>query len=286
MKNIFNLITLSIVIFYSSLNAQWVQTNGRWSGVEALAVSGTNLFAGTYGSGVVFSTDNGAIWSPVNTGLPFNFIYSLAVNGTNIYAGTAGRGVYLSTNNGTSWNAANIGMENTVVLSIAVSPNGTGGTNIFAGTLGSNGITAGGYLSTDNGTSWKNVLPLRPDSAVDACVVGPNGKGSTNIFAGTDAGVFLSTDYGISWNSESTGLTILGVLALAARAPMGRAARIFSPGTAAAYIFPPTMAQSGILLATGRALLSGLLSQAALIYSLGLLAACIFPPTTVQVGIL
>ena len=35
----------------------------------ALAVSGTNLFAGTYGGGVFLSTNNGTNWTAVNNGL-------------------------------------------------------------------------------------------------------------------------------------------------------------------------------------------------------------------------
>jgi len=58
--------------------------------------------------------------------------YSLAVSGTNLFAGTLGGGVFLSTNNGSSWTAVNAGLTNTSVQSLAVSPNGAGGTNLFA----------------------------------------------------------------------------------------------------------------------------------------------------------
>ena len=50
--------------------AQWVHTNLPDSvTVSCFAVSGTNLFAGTY-DGVLLSTDNGTSWTPVNEGLP------------------------------------------------------------------------------------------------------------------------------------------------------------------------------------------------------------------------
>ncbi|MCL6493864.1 MAG: T9SS type A sorting domain-containing protein [Ignavibacterium sp.] len=117
----------------SPILAQWVQTNGPYGGyVRSLAVSGTNLFAGTFGGGGVFlSTNNGTSWTAVNTGLTFNRVYSLAVSGTNLFAGTWGGGVFLSTNNGTSWTAVNTGLTNTYVSSLAVSD-----TNLFAGTEG------------------------------------------------------------------------------------------------------------------------------------------------------
>ena len=120
------LFTLSNPIF-----AQWEQTNGPYGGiVNSLAVSGTNLFAGTLRGGVFLSTNNGTSWTEVNTGLTYTAVYSLAVSGTNLFAGTWG-GVFLSTNNGASWTEVNTGLTNTNVLSLAVS-----GTNLFAGTYG------------------------------------------------------------------------------------------------------------------------------------------------------
>jgi hypothetical protein len=61
--------------------------------VRALAVSGTNLFAGTEG-GVFLSTNNGTIWTAVNSGLAILWVQSLAVSGTNLFAGTSGGGVW------------------------------------------------------------------------------------------------------------------------------------------------------------------------------------------------
>ncbi|OGU74600.1 MAG: hypothetical protein A3H45_10575 [Ignavibacteria bacterium RIFCSPLOWO2_02_FULL_55_14] len=60
--------------------------------VSALAVSGTNLFAGTYGGGVFLSTNNGTSWTAASTGL--TDVSALAVSGTNLFAGTRGGGVW------------------------------------------------------------------------------------------------------------------------------------------------------------------------------------------------
>jgi hypothetical protein len=57
------------------------------SGVIALAVNGSSIFAGTNYNGVYMSTDGGASWSAVNTGLPSNWTATaIAVNNTTIYA--------------------------------------------------------------------------------------------------------------------------------------------------------------------------------------------------------
>jgi hypothetical protein len=110
--------------------------------VSALAVSGTNLFAGTYGGGVFRSTNSGTSWDSASAGLPTNTpVQSLAVFGTNLFAGTGypfppfgggGVGVFLSTNSGASWTAVNTGLPTVLrsVRALAIS-----GTNLVAGTL-------------------------------------------------------------------------------------------------------------------------------------------------------
>jgi hypothetical protein len=99
--------------------------------VKALALSGTNLFAGTWGGGVFLTTNNGTSWSAVKQGLTSSLIQALLVSGSNLFAGTYNGGVFLSTDEGTSWNQINAGLTNTDVTALAIS-----GTNLFAGTYG------------------------------------------------------------------------------------------------------------------------------------------------------
>lgn len=94
-----------------------------------LAVSGTNLLAGTLGGGIFISTNNGTNWN--QTGLTGTNVYSIAVHETNLFAGTSDGVVFLSTDNGTNWIAANTGLTNANVRSLAVVS-----TNLFAGTYG------------------------------------------------------------------------------------------------------------------------------------------------------
>jgi photosystem II stability/assembly factor-like uncharacterized protein len=166
--------------------------------IRALAVSGTNLFAGTFGGGVFRSANNGANWTAASNGLTTTIVLSLAVSGTNLFAGTEG-GVFLSTNHGTSWTRVSTGLTNTHLRSLAVSPNGAGGTNLFAGTGG-----GGVFLSTDNGTSWTEASTGLTNTDIRALAVS-----GTNLFAGTfGGGVFRSTNNGTSWTAVNTGLTI------------------------------------------------------------------------------
>ncbi|MBU2583896.1 MAG: T9SS type A sorting domain-containing protein, partial [Bacteroidetes bacterium] len=140
--------------------------------VLSLAVSGTNLFAGTWGGGVFLSTNNGTSWTAASTGLTNTDVEALAVSGTNLFAGTYG-GVFLSTNNGISWTATSTGLTNTDVLSLAVSS-----TNLFAGTWG------GIFLSTNNGTNWTEVNTGLTNTSVMSLASDLSG----NLFAGTYGG--------------------------------------------------------------------------------------------------
>jgi hypothetical protein len=173
--------------------AQWVNTGLDSAFVTALAVSGTNLFAGDgVGSGVFLSTNNGTSWKAANNGLTDTEVNALVVNDSNLFAGTVYRGVFLSTDNGTSWTSA--GIDSIDVHTLAVS-----GTNLFAGTY-----TRGVFRSTNNGTSWIAVDSGMTDTtAVDALTFS-----GTNLFAGTSgSGVYLSTNNGTSWTAINSGLT-------------------------------------------------------------------------------
>ena len=214
---------VAFILNFDIADAQWIQTNGpNGCQVNCLAVCGTNLFAGTTsGGGIFLSTNNGTNWTPVNAGLssaslPYALgntsVYSFAVNGTSVFAGTnGGDGVHCSTNNGANWIGTKTGLSNTVVMALAVSPNGAGGTNLFAGTY-----LGGVFLSTDNGNNWKTITNGLTNTMVVSLAVSDNGTGGSNLFAGTlGGGVFLSTDYGSHWSAVNVGVTSNNVNCLA-----------------------------------------------------------------------
>ena len=177
----------------------WTNTNLTNPFTEALAVNGSNLFAGTNGYGIFLTTDNGDHWATVNYGLTDTVVSALAVNGNNIFAGTS-TGVFLSTNNGVHWDAVNSGLPGTKVTSFIIS-----GSNIYAGTIG-NGV----YLSTNNGTNW---VPVN-SGLINPTIHGLAASGA-NIFAGTqDGGVFLSTNSGGNWIAVNTGFPNTDVYSL------------------------------------------------------------------------
>ena len=158
--------------------------------IQSLAISGTNIFAGTAGGGMFLSTNKGASWSAVNSGLTNTTVLSIAISGTNIFAGTKG-GVFLSGNNGGSWSLMNVGLTNTVIHSLAIS-----GTSIFAGT------DEGVFLSGNIGLKWTAVNSGLTNTHIWSLIAD-----GANIFAGTNSGIFLSTNNGTSWINKSQGLS-------------------------------------------------------------------------------
>ncbi len=133
--------SIVVVLFTPKLtNAQWVPTQGPGGGtIVCLAVSGSNVFAGTYSAGVFLSTNNGANWRAINNGMTNSVVYAITTIGTNVFAGTYGSGVFLSTDNGANWKAVNNGLTRLNVISFAVI-----GSNFFAGTDGGVFLSTGG----------------------------------------------------------------------------------------------------------------------------------------------
>jgi len=257
-------------VFLSTNNGtNWTPVNDGLSNANSLYVSSlvvsptgtgdTNLFAGTK-AGVFLSTNNGTSWTSVLSGN--GDIYHLAVSsngtgGTNLFAGYSfetglGGGIALSTNNGTSWSSINPSeyAGAVAILSLTALPNGTGGTNLYAGLLPNPDIaslyTGGGLLlSTDNGTSWTAIDKGLTNNIVETMAFTPNftpnGPRGTNIFAGTPAGIYLSTNNGTSWTPVvDSGLTNLSVSSLGA---------FIQGGTNVTYLFA-SAGKEGIFLST------------------------------------
>jgi photosystem II stability/assembly factor-like uncharacterized protein len=197
--------TYSEGIFISADNgASWKAVHSGWpdkTHVQALAVIGTSLFAGT-SSGVYLTADNGANWQAVNTGLPKRAaITCLAACGTHLFAGTR-YGVYYSTELGAGWTAVNSGlpkfrasskspMDHWITFLAATR------SLLFAGNL-NNGV----FISRDKGISWTAANSGLPAGAgIEAlAVLGPN------IFAGSAGGVYISVDNGAGWKAANSGL--------------------------------------------------------------------------------
>ncbi len=194
MKSWWLAVPLALLVVMDRAESQWVQTSGPTGGnIQSFAVMGSSLYAGAGGS-VWVSSNNGANWSRVSSGLTIGAgsVSSLAVVGTSLYAATTS-GVFSSTNNGLSWDTASTGLADRDVRALAVI-----GTTLFAGTS-----LKGVFCSSNGGLSWDSVNTGLQYQYVNALTVS-----GTTLFAGTSiGGVYRSTDNGQSWDSASTGLT-------------------------------------------------------------------------------
>jgi len=233
MKNLVWILVMMVFIFISTnlLLSQWVQTNGPTGAlISCFAVSGNNLYAGTYSGKIYLSTNNGMNWNITSTALPTNnisHVYSLSANASTLVAGTD-RGVFISGNYGATWISAGLSQHD--IRSVYIREG-----KLFANINLFNG-QGGLYHSTDNGASWT------PDSVAFAIgdSTGIHSIPHKSIFgsafveyrggllvgggiSSVDNGTYFTTDNGGSWTeyvspgSDIRSLAVQGSNVFAAR---------------------------------------------------------------------
>jgi photosystem II stability/assembly factor-like uncharacterized protein len=161
-----------------------------------------NIFAGSYGNGVVRSTDDGLSWTTVNTGLTNHNVLSLEITSQYVFAGTDGGGVFRSSDNGNTWSAINTGLGNLIIYSLLVN-----GTNLYAGTA------SGVYYSSDYGTTWSARATSLPAGIVTSIVPQIGGGILASVY-GSGVYSLANNNVGTAWISQNSGLTDLNVQSL------------------------------------------------------------------------
>ncbi len=146
--------------------------------ITALTTKGDQVFAGTPGSGIFVSTDNGASWIAGNQGLPANAeISALALGDNGVFAGLT-NGIFRSTDGGGNWSQLTGGLP--------MNPNITSleafGPNVFASVKG-----VGVYMSIDSGETWRAINQGLTNQDVLSLKVNNN-----ILYAGTTSGVFAA----------------------------------------------------------------------------------------------
>ena len=125
------------------------------------------------------STNGGAVWSAVNTGLTDTNVHALAIDPatpSTLYAGTVwGSGVFKSTNGGAAWSAVNTGLTDTDVFALAIDP--ATPSTLYAGTSG------GVFKSTNGGAAWSAVNTGLTATIVHALAIDP--ATPSTLYAGT-----------------------------------------------------------------------------------------------------
>ncbi|MBU0487352.1 MAG: T9SS type A sorting domain-containing protein [Bacteroidetes bacterium] len=164
------------------------------------AIAGSIVYAAD--NDVHVSSDNGATWSVINTGLNNNnYVYALALKGSYIFAATD-NGIFRNTVGGNNWTAVSTGLTSMIIKSLIVS-----GSTVYCGTQG-----AGIFKSDNDGASWAEANTGIPLYSNITCFT----SSGTTIFAGTDGGVFASHDDGANWASINAGLADSSITSLKA----------------------------------------------------------------------
>jgi uncharacterized membrane protein len=184
-------------------DADWVSLgSGMNDIVFALAVSGTNLYAGGFFGepASMIAKWDGIAWSALGWGMS-DGVRALAVSGTNLYAGgyfTTAGGVtanHIAKWDGSAWSALGSGMDTTYGYVYALAASGT---DLYAG---GDLSTAGGvpvnHIAKWNGSAW-SALGWLSDKVLALAVSG------TNLYAGgsfTLAGE-VNANYVAKWNGS------------------------------------------------------------------------------------
>jgi len=196
--------------------------------------NGEKFYTSVYGGGFFVSEDSAQSWQSRNTG--FENIFSLPliteflIKGASWFAGTEDDGLYKSTNEGLSWFKS--GMDPFVFTGFTLR-----GNDIFA----TQAITDGVFRSTDDGSTWTQIMNGFTTFAPTCITIGGAGTifvgiyegsilRSTNngtnwfgsflggvtprfirfigntMFVGTNDGPFRSTNYGVTWTSSNSGM--------------------------------------------------------------------------------
>src|SRR5579862_1942669 len=183
-------VVLAAAISVSSAQNYWQHTADISSlgGMSVLCENSSgNVFAGTE-YGIYKSTDNGATWVLVDSGLTNTHIKCLAAgSGGNIFAGTR-FGLFHSSDGGMTWFQNDSIMVNQYVHSLAIGSTGT----VFAGSDSTI------LRSTDGGATWAySDSNIYFPSRVIQVAAGPSGV-TLALLQYSD--MYLSTDDGVSWN--------------------------------------------------------------------------------------
>lgn len=187
------------LIFFTTITtfAQWTQCNGPYISISinSLTSEGSTLYAGT-NNGAFKTTDYGASWDAINSGLPAYIINCISSIDSTLYiapqSSSTFMGVFKSTNEGANWIPTGV-LPTNYIRSII--PHGS---NVYVGTGGS-----GVYYSSNGGDDW-----IPSNTGLTDLYINSLTSDGTNLYASTYYnGVYLSTDNGTSWSSSNAGVS-------------------------------------------------------------------------------
>jgi photosystem II stability/assembly factor-like uncharacterized protein len=229
---------------------------GTYGEICGLVASGSSLLAATrprsvggghgsvqtQGGGVHRSTNDGADWFPVNTGIPllgvhnppnslqyYPFPISLTVVDSVLFFATEEQGIFRSDDDGDSWAEVNAGLPTSQGRFPKFSSFVGLGADIYASSWGFHAGIPGArglFRSADGGLSWDQLGGLLADNRPVAALLGSGGDlvaalgcpGTSHYFPGCSNdpadGVYSSGDGGLTWARMGSSLDGIPITSL------------------------------------------------------------------------
>ena len=189
----------------------WQSTtlNGQAIEITALFKYDNKIFAGTYGSGVFVSINNGISWQSYNSGLSSYALYAkkFVTSGDTVFYATDGGGVYYLINNTNVWQSYNQNLPSNIAWTIndlVVTNN-----NLIASAGGSGFY----YLRPKGSSEWIEKRIQTPQGIYTT----PNAFLSTGdiVFSGSRFGIYRSLDEGNTFDSVGISAMDMSVVSFA-----------------------------------------------------------------------
>ena len=162
------------------------------------------LWIGTPYHGIWRSTDGGAHWTDVSTGLTSLDVRALVVSphyatDQTLFAGTRAGAIFRSTNGGVSWTQVYGDAMDREVVALAISPDFSNDGHVFAATDGGTGVLA----SMDGGQTWMARNTGITDLVVHDIKVSPAYAVDRTVFAVSWRTFYKSVNAGANWQVMS-----------------------------------------------------------------------------------
>jgi len=210
---------------------------GRITDIEIPIDQAQVYYLGTASGGIFKTTDGGTSWNPIFDNLESLSIGDIEISKSNtntIWVGTGevnagggslaydGNGIYKSTDGGLNW--VNKGLSEVGSISkVLIDPNDEN--TIYASAMGplfKNDNNRGIYKSTDNGSTWNQILFVGDFTGVIDMVNHPTNSNilyaaswerirtpQNRIYGGETSRIYKSTDGGTNWAELTNGLPSL-----------------------------------------------------------------------------
>jgi photosystem II stability/assembly factor-like uncharacterized protein len=173
-----------LILSYQASNSQW-QFCGNYTGyIVPFVTTDSTLIAGTYGSGVYYTT-NGTNWNYSTNGMTNLKIISLTRSVNNVFAGSEAGGIYRSSDNGVNWTIINEGLTSYEIHTMCSNAG-----NVYAGT------NTGAFMTTNSGNNWTLISTPQVGNIIYALTAYDN-----KIIAASANGVFITSNDGANWNN-------------------------------------------------------------------------------------